>query len=240
MFPRNIFIISGNPPAIHFYELWKNEIISTDPQAKVGIARFPVLEMQQESTDYFRNFALHLEQQFLDWRATIDEPVGIIGHSVGGYFALEILKRQHAVIDKVALIYPFLRAPTRRGRTILKVVQSLQRWPHFEAAALRAQPWLSRLNADLATMTALEVQACLRLAFHEQKVISKDRSELNIEASLRSKLLFLYCDEDTWCPAPLIETMKKQVQQHRRVNASHAFIVHAQERAELYRALQSL
>lgn len=240
MFPSNIFLIPGNPPALHFYKLWRDEILAVQPEAQIFIGPFPILELRQSSVDYFRAFAHELEGRFLDWQKSVTGPVALIGHSVGGYFALEILKRQHSLVEECALLFPFLKAPTRRGRSILKIVQTLQGWSRFEPLALRLHPWLSKVHGDLAKVEKTEVRACLRLAFHEQQVISRDQSALEIAPALREKLLLLYGDNDTWCPQSLIETLKTQVRSHQRVGASHAFIMYPDERAELYRALESL
>ena len=58
----HFFIIPGNPPAIHFYKLWAEEIKKEFPESFITISSYPHLPVSHDSFEYFRS------KHFFGWR----------------------------------------------------------------------------------------------------------------------------------------------------------------------------
>lgn len=225
----NYFIIPGNPPATFFYEEWKRELLARSAKHNIFISAYPQLNFRQSSATYFEGIKRHHIEQFKIFRQSCSEAVSIIGHSLGGYFAYEILQEEFDHIHRCYLIHPFLRRPELRGRLILRAVKFARRWDTFERAVMRLKPSLEKWHRDLANVTHEELKICLQLAYHERDVIGKNLSPIVIAPELQNKLRLIYTTHDSWCSADLINSLKPQISAQ-EVSLSHDFIRLARER----------
>jgi len=94
------FLIPGNPPATYFYEQWGNEIKALQGDANVCVSHYPDLKHGTNSLDSMAEvMEFHFKQleKFCD---QVQVPVVIIGHSLGGYFALKLLEEAPEQIQK--------------------------------------------------------------------------------------------------------------------------------------------
>lgn len=223
----NLFIIPGNPPARYFYERWTDEIRCEVGQCSVYISPYPTLHKCDDSFKYMSDTAAAHAQEFLAFHRSVQGNVILVGHSLGAWMALQLLKEHDPIIEKCFLLYPFLRRPTLRGRFILKLTRHLYR---IGKLVLRYRGILERFFKDLKHVTDEELRASLAIIRHEHKVIGLHEGPVQIPEALREKLHMLYCEGDTWCPSHTINELKQWILSE-KTDATHGFITSAAERA---------
>lgn len=233
----NLFIIPGNPPAIYFYELWKKEILSRHPKAKIQTSPYPCFELGNDSAAYLEKVCDFHAQAFLKFSESCQQPVTIIGHSVGGFVTHSILENHPTKIRKALLLFPYLMAPTLRGQNILKIMRGLQKFKYGQAALFAFKHGVEKIHSDLAKLSDSELAACVNLAYHEQVIPGKRNTPPVIRPELRAQMHFIYCKGDTWCPQSTIEALKTQIE-YKESAASHGFITHKKERETVLRELE--
>ncbi|MBS0653876.1 MAG: hypothetical protein JSR39_10190, partial [Verrucomicrobia bacterium] len=153
----HLFIIPGNPPALYFYELWAEEIQREHGKCSVYISPYPQLPNSDDSSRYLSDTALIHGQQLLNFHQVAKKKVVIIGHSLGAWMALELLKEHDEIIENCFLLYPFLLRPSLKGRAILKSMRHLYRVPFIEDLLLGSRGILERFFEDLRYVTDEEL-----------------------------------------------------------------------------------
>ncbi len=232
----NLFIIPGNPPALYFYELWAKEIKQEHPGCAVCLSPYPRLPLSGDASKYLNDVAdMHGEKLGIFQRA-VGQNVTIIGHSLGGWMALRLLEKHNAIIENCLLLYPFLRRPSLKGRTILRLLYHFRQISSMENRLLKKRGVLEKVFKDLKHVTDQELRASLILAHQEHQTISRYKGPINIEKSLRGKLHVIYCDRDTWCPSRTVNEIKQSISCE-KTNTTHGFITSAEERKVVLKAL---
>jgi predicted alpha/beta hydrolase family esterase len=208
----NYFIIPGNPPAVHFYQLWGSEIIVRVPTAKVKVSSYPKLEKNSNSESAMNEvLTAHLEQ-LMDFYNETKSPITIIGHSLGGNMALKILHQDmNEVVKKAILIHPFLKRPSKVGQIILKTAASFYDRDALQAGLIKNRRFLEYLSNDLPHVTNEEMEKAFHLAKHELIQIASDTNPLHIHPEKRDKVSVFYKHNDPWCPAGVIAELCEQV-----------------------------
>ena len=232
-----LFIIPGNPPATHFYEVWKNELLQLNPSLDIKISAYPQIKFQQSSHDFLKEIELYHEEKFLHFLEQSDTPSILIGHSLGAFFSFEILKRHPEKIKKCLMLHPFLRRPNWKGQAILKTIHLVRRFEASETAFYKLKPALEKINSDLKHVTNEEVSISLKLAFHELEVIGKNKNSLQIPDPLRDKIRLIYTPKDNWCTRKTLDELKNQVIAQ-NLKTSHDFVVFPHERQAISHFLQ--
>ncbi len=232
----HFFIIPGNPPALYFYKLWAEEIQREYSECSICISSYPSLPSYDDSSKYLNNVAAIHGQELLAFHKSVKEKVIIIGHSLGAYMALSLLKGYDTIIENCLLLYPFLQRPGLKGRVILKSMRHFHKIPFAEKLLLNCRSILERFFQDLKYVTDEEFRVSLTLAYHEHKVIGDCKGTLQIPERLHEKLHMIYCDRDTWCPAYTVNEMKKWISCE-KIAATHGFVTSKEERAIVLKAL---
>ncbi len=228
----NYFIIPGNPPAIHFYELWKNEIETTFPKANVKICHYPLLAKSSDSQLYFQwVFSSHL-QQLIEFHQTSRDPITIIGHSIGAYFALKLLEEFENEIKDVILLYPFLRQPGLKGKLVLNMGKVIHSSNILQRFVIKNRKFLDFFSKDLSLVTNDELEKTFHIAKHEWNVVGLDDSPLLFKEEHRHKLRIYHHPRDTWCSSSFISTLREQVSLI-ECGEEHGFITNEKQRQSL-------
>lgn len=235
----NYFIIPGNPPALHFYELWKNDILAKNPTAQVQISEYPKLDHNRDSGEVMQNILSTHAERLLAFQHANRGPLTLIGHSLGGHFALKLLNQHSDAIYRTVLIHPFLRTPSNRGKKIIQGLSLLHGRTLCQNLILRSRKFLERFNDDLAMVTNEQILTCLNLTFHEHNTIAQDQTHLVIDEALRSKLNVFYVPGDIWCSPNVISALEPQV---RTIECTepHDFVTSTDHRASLLEKIQNL
>ncbi len=233
----NYFIVPGNPPAVHFYKLWAEEIISEHPSAVVTVSRYPALLPSNDSVSAMNTILDSHLSQLQAFQEKVKSPVTLIGHSLGGYFALELHKQAPPEwISRSILLHPFLGPPTLRGKLILKLVKLPTHSKKIQSAIVKIRKKLELISSDLAHLTDEEILKTFQLAKHEERVIGKRESPVDIPLDIRAKINAYYTKNDTWCSPDLINNLKAQIEVN-ECHEPHDFITNENHRKNLFRKM---
>ncbi|HXH73562.1 MAG TPA: hypothetical protein VNJ08_01255 [Bacteriovoracaceae bacterium] len=224
----NYFIIPGNPPAVHFYELWGKEIMVRVSGSKVRVSHYPLLEKNSNSEMAMNEVLAAHREQLRDFYNETKSPITIIGHSLGGYIGLKIFNE-----EKVILLHPFLKRPEKGGQFILKAVASLYHREIFQAAIIKNRRFLEYLSKDLPHVTDNEIEKSFHLAKHESILMAADITPIHIHPEKRDKVSVFYNRKDTWCTAGVIAELRKQVKLF-ECTEPHGFITSENHRQSLF------
>jgi len=196
----HFFIIPGNPPARHFYEIWRDELKAAFKleSFQTTVDYFPAFDMGLDSYDYWDKMVEFYEDRFLDLMRKSDKKVVLVGHSVGGMIALEILKKHPEHIDKCVLIFPFLGKPGGRGQLVLEVVNFFMKSKRFIPFFLSKKKYIDRYHPILKKISDEEVDACFKFAYHERRSVAKIKRQPAVPKEIADKILALSCPNDTW------------------------------------------
>lgn len=232
----NLFIILGNPPAVHFYQEWGKEM-EVD---SFYVSSYPLLPLTKNSEQFMRDVSLSHLAQFDEYYKVSNTKVTIIAHSLGSYFALKLLSERTEQIEKVILLFPFLRMPNAKGRLILKIVSSLHSRKALQQAIIKHRKLLEIFSDELTYLTNDEIQKTFYIAKHERAVIALDSSFLELDEKYRSKIEVYYNHKDTWCSYKVISDLKSQKINCKEVQEPHGFITDKVLRKNLLKQLKIL
>jgi pimeloyl-ACP methyl ester carboxylesterase len=116
----NIFLIPGNPPASYFYQKWLAELEQAGAFKSSHFHIYPTFKQEKNQQAYWQG-VLNFYQEKL---SNLDEVI-LIGHSVGGKVALDLMQKNPLNVKKCFLLFPFLRSPGPRGKLVLEGVSRL-------------------------------------------------------------------------------------------------------------------
>lgn len=232
----NFFLIPGNPPAVHFYELWGKDIRDHHPGAEVFVSPYPLLPQGIPSSEAMDLITLSHLEQLKRFRETVSGPVIIVGHSVGGYFGLKLLEKDHAAADRLILLYPFLRQPDKTGQLILKAGGFAGGSERFRTLVIRAKKLIDRFTPALNIITEEELLVSAQLALHEGKTIGADFSACEIPEHLRAKTLVAHTKNDWWCGKRIVSQLGTSVTLI-ECDEPHSFVVNAGHRKSILKKI---
>ena len=234
----NYLLLPGNPPAVHYYELWGREITARLPGARVSVSHYPDLRPTTDSPKAMREILdAHFEQlqRFYQESGT---PVTLIGHSLGAHFVMGLLELAPSLIQKAVLIHPFLRMPSLRGRFIVETVGSLYTQDSFQKLILRSRKMLERFSAELSYVTDNEILRTFHIARHESVTIGRDRTPIVIRSDHQDKIQVFYTRGDSWCQPSSVADLERQVSVH-ECPEPHGFIMTEEHRRSLFNRILS-
>lgn len=234
----NYFLIPGNPPAVHFYELWGQEIRTLAPKARIKVSPYLLPSEKTESDEAMRELLRGHRQQLESFYQETGAPSTVMGHSLGGYFALKLLESCPDRIERVVLIHPFLRRPSVEGRSLLRLATLLSSNQKLLKATLRAKGALRRAFPELEFVTNEELLKAARIARHEEATIALDRSPISIPEPLREKIIFLHTKKDWWCQPQVIAELSQQVRVE-LCEETHNFVTDKGQRLSLLKKILS-
>jgi predicted alpha/beta hydrolase family esterase len=228
----NFFIIPGNPPALHFYELWQKEIEASVAGSKTFSSDYPLLETMTDSYSFMQHVSQHHQKNFQVFLEKSHGPILLLGHSLGSYFCLKLMDQFHEKIEKIVLIHPFLRKPTMRGRWILQTVSAVNQINPLKKIILNNRNKLEVIVSELRHISDEELMKTFPIASHELKVVGQDQSSIKVPEVYQKKVTIYHTKGDTWCSPQVIDELKAQVKTH-LCDEPHDFIIHQSHRLSL-------
>jgi pimeloyl-ACP methyl ester carboxylesterase len=203
------------------------------PGAKAKVSLYPVLSKMSDSSKAMDLvLAAHLEQLH-EFSETVDSPITLIGHSLGGYFAMRLLEKVRHRIQKVILVHPTLREPHLRGRVILRTLSAFYSLENLQSMFLRRRKQLEILFADLSFVTDEEILKSFHLIRHEDVIVASDRSPVVVAPGDCGKVKVFYNLRDIWCHSKVVSQLKNQVSVF-ECNEPHDFITQERHRRSLF------
>jgi len=228
----NYFMLPGNPPATHFYELWREEFLHRLPLAQVKVSPYPLLERGLDSESAMNLVTEYHISNLRKFHQETGQKANLLGHSLGGHFALKILERESDLVDKVVLLFPFLRKPDSRGSKILNIFGALYPYEILHLTLMHSKKYLSRIFTELAHLTDEELLKTLHLVKHERETIAKNDGPVVIPPEHRTKVHVFYVKVDSWCTPKVLGDLRTQVSMYER-QEPHSFILKAEDRRSL-------
>lgn len=235
----NYFIIPGNPPATYFYELWCKEIEAAQAGSKTMVSRYPLLPEISDSAEAMRTVLKIHQDQLKEFVEQTGSPCTVIGHSLGGFFAMGLLEQAPNLVSKAILLHPFLRSPSKLGKFILKTASHVSYRPKIQQTVLRIKKNLEILPTPLKHITDEESRIALQLARHEEATIARDRSPMNIHSDHEDKITVFHANKDTWCGPESISDFKRNIEVTECLEP-HAFIINKKHRKNLFKRIRKL
>lgn len=229
-----LVVIPGNPGEIQYYEEFMRLLYDHfEEQVTIcGVShaghhkllpgmQFPPL---QENANLYDLQAQILHKiEFLRRFVGVDREVILVGHSIGAYIAMQVMKREPRLkCEKAILLFPVFERMIHTEHA-QAVVKSFHRWqtpimllvnlisftPHsikrWICSLLHGQPHLGEATASYLSKHAL--QSSWFMAKDEFDKVDK-RDDSFIKRSWRL-LSFYYGARDHWCPLEYFEEMKK-------------------------------
>lgn len=226
----HVFVIPGNPPAQHFYQLWAKEIEAKYQSVRVMISPYP-----NTLTSLTDTITTH-GQTLRKFHLAHGQPIKLVGHSLGGWIALHLLNEHLNLINKCLLIAPFLERPGLKGRMILKGMHWLDKSQKAQRLLLKQRPFLNRWIRDLEHVTDREIALSIALAAHEHRVIGRGKIPIERIQSVRDKLQLIYCDRDKWCPPKTVKELNRWIPCE-KLEIQHDFIT---DKSQRHKVLESI
>ncbi len=229
----NYFLIPGNPPAAHFYQKWGEEIIGLKPEARFIVSHYPDLKRVQDAAVAMKEVADHHLKELLAFKQQVAGPIIILGHSLGGHFALRLVELAPDSVERAVLLHPFLRGPSFRAKLLLKALGSIYEQEKVHRGLVRSRKALELMNSDLPHVTDQEILRSLHLARHESLTIAQDDSPIQIPPNLREKIVVFHTQKDDWCTIEVVAQLRAQVRVHECVEP-HGFVTQQKHRRRLF------
>lgn len=133
---KTYLIIPGNPTVASYYQSWKKEIENWNKDADVMYANSYVLfDRKLDYVAYSLAMLGHYEKLLLELKS--DDKVIILGHSIGGYFALKLLEKHPEKIEKVIVMFPYIGYSTLKSLKFIRPLYLIdQVFPLVEIIAM--------------------------------------------------------------------------------------------------------
>ncbi len=219
----NLLLIPGNPPASHYYRQWIKELEAEGHFKSSHFHVYPCFEEEKDPRIYWDKVVEFYKQKLNE----LDDVI-LIGHSVGGKVAYDLMQMQPEQVRQCFLLFPFLRSPSLRGKLVLEGVSRLHRLVGTQFFMKTKKP-LSLFSRELANLTDDEVRTCLHLLFSERETMGKSKTIAPFQTN-RMKVYFTA--KDTWCHSLTQEEIKHYFA-HQELDLTHDFVLRPQERATL-------
>ena len=232
----NYLLIPGNPPAVYFYKLWKSEIESIEPKALVQVSSYGEMYNQDDFSVQQDEILFHHQTQLKKFHKQVGNPVTIIGHSLGGFVALQLLEKYPQLIKDVILLHPFLRKPDPKGRFILKTVAALSKIQVIPNLVIKNRHILEWFSNELPFVTNEEMALSFKIGHFEANTILEDSSPLSFDHLEKKKLKVYYHPQDIWCPSEVVVQLKDQIQAI-QCHEPHGFITEKKHRESLWKKM---
>ncbi|MEZ4815889.1 MAG: hypothetical protein R3A80_11930 [Bdellovibrionota bacterium] len=226
----NIFIIPGNPPASYYYLKWIEELKESSLFSGFHFHIYPEFKNEKNSVRYLEKMI-----SFYEGKLANLENVVLLGHSVGGKIAYEIMKKNPSNVKKCYLLFPFLCRPGLRGRMVLSLVPQLTDLLGFEVI-FKSKNYIKYIVKEVEVLTREEVSVCLGIVSHERNTVAKTLTIERVDPVCGEKIKVFYTDGDTWCGKNSTKQFSKFLNS-KKLNLSHEFVVKNSERALLTQEL---
>jgi hypothetical protein len=228
---KKIYIIPGNPPSEYFYEKWANELTekySTESlSCEVGYSSFPLISQENiSSQNYIQEIKSYYQAKIIEFSK--GEEVTLIGHSFGCYIANLLINDDEIKISHCYNIFPFIGAPTLKGKLTLTFANLLGINQNFKSFFISNKILLNKVQKEIKHITSSELAASIELGIHESKLF-KYKLAKNIFNNADKNTIIHNKEKDTWCNPRTIKLLRKKHVCH-STTAMHDFVVHKSER----------
>lgn len=224
-----IIVIPGNPPASYFYEAWKQELkhITHNDVLIDYYPSFNHITCSQEYLEKIEDFyAEHIKNH---------DKIILIGHSIGGHFALKLLEKYPDKIEHCVLLFPFLHSPGLKGKLMLSALHQINKRAFLKARRFKMLKLLSYLDQDINKLNIHEIDSSLSFAFHEHKTMARKKN-IHINPDIFKKITLYYTDKDTWCSQKVVNNLHPKI--HTQfTDINHNFVTSREQRQKMTQSI---
>ncbi|MCF7865375.1 MAG: hypothetical protein K9M11_02620 [Candidatus Pacebacteria bacterium] len=235
---KNCMLIPGNPAVAEYYQAWIEEIESVNPNLDVTYAssyvlfdkKFNYIQYDQALREYYGKILLDL---------SVENPVTIFAHSAGSYFALRLLEKYPDKVEKVIILFPFIGYSRYSLMKYVYIPYIIDRFfPLVELFSRYKNIILGRIK-HIDLISPEQLKANLRFGVRQCVYFNRTKFPVDVVASSKDKINFIYTENDRWCPPVAIELLKK-VSNYLKVDVPHDFIATKENRLKIINIVNSL
>ncbi|KAJ3298734.1 hypothetical protein HK104_010372 [Borealophlyctis nickersoniae] len=219
-----VIVVPGNPGVIQYYETFMAEIVA-ESRGEVDVVAPQHLghstAISHDGVKYTLEDQIKHKVAFFDEvvrRYPAGTPIVLVGHSIGSYMAIQVLKARPKGVTKVIALFPTLQsmAVTPNGRSVgLLTMPILRQLAACAAGFMRTVLPATVFNYAVAAATGytgrdleITVQNFLYLASWEMAQV-KELDTQTLEQHV-DKIIFYYGQADGWCPMGHYEDMVRR------------------------------
>lgn len=211
-----ILIIPGNPSVKHYYELWAKRLSESSSFKVKVLHHIPVTNAYKTLDEYTNAY----EQFVLSQIDHTTKPI-LIGHSIGGFFAREILKRNKDKFKNLILVFPYFGDENLQGLALLSLTKILAPRPLLRNKSLN---FLLKLSC-LRDISFSELDNGVKLGSLEREYFKNNSYNLRSEDLLDSRTDFLYTEKDNWCTLKTVLKIKSLKIKSHKLDSAHDFVL---------------
>lgn len=228
-------LIPGNPAITNCYTKWVEEIKKSNDSVNILYDASPAFfNKNLNFEEYNKAMFGHYEKILL--KLTLNDPIKLIAHSVGGYFALKLLEKYPEKIQDVLLIYPYIGNSTIRSLRFVGLFYTIDRLLPFTETLVKFKNLLETYYKDLKYVSKEELNTCLRFGLKQCTYFNIHIFDTTKISAYKEKIKFIYNTDDRWCPESTIELLKP-ISKFDIINLPHDFILKEDNRTKMTQAL---
>ncbi|EQC47700.1 alpha/beta hydrolase [Bacteriovorax sp. Seq25_V] len=226
---EKVLIIPGNPSAETIYKNWITILQNDFPSYEFKLLPLPKIE------NHFTNLDIVISHYHKKIQEEVSPPI-IIGHSIGGYFASQIFKKDSKEIKKMILIFPYFGDENFAGRALLNLAEMVVKKPKRINFLTKIKPIVDKYYQASSQVTVQELEDSIKLAKLEKDHFKKENSaELSFLQDKRVD--FLYTSKDNWCTPKTVQRVAEFNSPH-FVDTIHDFVVSFDEINKVHKFLK--
>lgn len=232
---KTFLLIPGNPAVARDYQSWMKEIEQQYPHIYMVYATsYVMFDKKLSYIEYDRAMRQHYEDVLLELNSS--EKISIIAHSVGSYFAFRLLEKYPEKIEKVTVMFPYIGYSTLPSLRFVSIPYWIDRFLPLAEIVARYKNLFRRSYGNVNDISNTELAANLRFGVRQCAYFNKYKLDTHIISNSKEKILFLYRDNDKWCPVETTELLKP-ISIHKKIALPHDFIQTSEHRMSMIREL---
>ncbi len=227
---QTCLLIPGNPAIERHYRSWIKEI-ETQRQVEISYATSYVsFSRRLDPVEYDKAMCEHYESLLLQLSSS--DKITVIGHSVGGYFALRLLERYPGKIEKVIILFPYIGYSTIKWLRYIWPLYFIDRFFPLAEIVSSGKNFFRKWYQDTEGISNQELTACLRFGVRQCAYFNKHAFDTRSVSLNKEKIYFVYRENDPWCPKETIELLKP-ISNYKEVHLPHDFIERDNQRIKM-------
>lgn len=221
----NIIILPGNPPAEFYYKAWIDELRELMPEHTYFYLDYiePFKTLSPEKNLQAMEMALRSQIE----ATTKDQKTILIAHSFGAYFLTHFLNSPNY---RCILIYPFLGAPTLKGKITLDLAYYFN-FLFSSGLFVKAFKYiLAFFMPQVREIQESELVKGIKIARIESLILRNRITSSHPQTANNAILLFN--KSDTWSPPTTTAFLSKRMQTI-EANIAHDFVLDKKDRDDM-------
>jgi pimeloyl-ACP methyl ester carboxylesterase len=232
---NSCLLIPGNPSVENYYIEWVKEIEQSIPNTEAFFASsYVIFSKKLNYIEYDNEMRNHYEKILLNHFH--GEPITIIAHSVGSYFALRLLEKHADKIKKIIIMFPYIGDCTVGYVKYLYPIYIADRFLPISEFFSVYKNILFRHEKEVQNISSENLNMNLRFGVRQCIYFNKKLFKLASSAFTKDKIDFIYSIGDAWCPQETIELLKP-LSNYKEVQIPHDFIIDKQKRQEMIKEI---